>query len=168
MVEVRYEIESSLELGLRFEIFPDQLHDDLLEEITALGREAYDAAAVTVPRRTGRLASQERIRIFDQPERVAAVVDFDGGDAKGNDAAKAGALEYGSRGDPLDIHAHVRRVESAFRRPYEYLVHAYTRVPNIAEHRFARRVVDQIRGEAVSRLEAVIERRVDALNKELK
>lgn len=167
MVNVRYEIESSLDLGIRFDEFPSDLHDDLLHEIEALGHEAFDEAAALVPRRTGKLASMERLRIIDQPTRVAAIVDFDGPGSTGNDARKAGALEYGSRGRPIDINSHLRRVESAFRRPYEYLVAAYERTPDIAEHRFTRRVVDRMRGEAVQRIEAVVARRVDELNKEL-
>lgn len=162
---IHYSIDRPLEIGLRFEEFPTELHDDLLAEITALGREAFAGVAARLPRGNGKLADQQRMRIIDEQGRIAAIVDF-AGDA--DDARKAGALEYGSRGRPIAVRAHQRRQTHVFERhlaaPRQVLVDAYDRRPHLQERRFIRGTADAIRAQAVERIQAVVSKAVEHAN----
>lgn len=167
---VHFQITGSVETGLRFEQFPNDLRAALRGEIEALGREAFGQVAARVPRATGRLASQERLSIWEGPEFISARVDFDGAGAESNDHRKAGALEYGSRGKPIPIRAHQRRITTAWGKrltaPLDRLVEAYERVPHVAARDFVRDVTAKMRGEALDRLEAVASQAVDKANKD--
>ncbi|MDR3449506.1 MAG: hypothetical protein P4M15_07155 [Alphaproteobacteria bacterium] len=165
---VRFDHTTPLAVALKFEQFPDQLREELLATVSALATEAFGQVAARVPRRTGRLASQERIAIKDEPTRVSARVDFDGGDAQGGDFAKGGALEYGSKGEPVDYAGYTRQQDHVWNKrlsaPIDVLIGALTRTPTIAPQNFVRSVAASMQSEAVERLNAVADRAIEKLN----
>jgi len=162
---LNFRLEGDVAAGLRFEEFPNDLRDALKGEIEALGREAFTKVAARVPRKTGRLASQERLRLVEGENYVTAIVDFGGADAQGQDHAKAGALEYGSKGKAVAVRAYERRIDRVFGRalaaPMDRLVKAYNRTPKVAERDFVRGAVQDMRPEIIQRLEAVVARAAD-------
>lgn len=165
--QVRIDIAGDRQAGLRFEDFPDDLHDDLRGEIDALSRELLSRIEAAVPSKTGTLRSQVRLRMFDQEDRIRGYIDIDG--RKGStDYAKAGALEYGSRGKPTKVSAHRMKLDHFWDHrlaaPTNVLVEAYERTPTIAEHSFMRGPLAAMRPEIVSRLTGVIERAVADAN----
>jgi hypothetical protein len=165
--EVRIGIDGDRQIGLRFEEFPDHLHDDLRGEIDALSRELFGRIEAQVPSNTGKLRSQVRLRMFDQEDRIRGYIDI-AGDKGSTDHAKAGALEYGSRGKPAKVGAHQMKLDHFWRTrlaaPISVLVDAYTRTPNIAEHAFMRGPLDAMRPEILARLNAAVEQAVAAAN----
>lgn len=159
--EVRIDIAGDRQAGLRFEDFPDHLHDDLRSEINSLSNELLGRIEAAIPSRTGTLRSQVRLRMYDQDDRIRGYIDIDA--RKGStDHAKAGALEYGSRGKPTKVGAHQMRLDHFWDHqlaaPTTVLVEAYERTPNITEHSFMRGPLGAMRPEIVQRLTGVVER----------
>jgi hypothetical protein len=165
--QVRIDIAGDRQTGLRFEDFPDDLHDDLRSEIDSLSRELLSRIEAAVPSKGGTLRSQVRLRMFGQEDRIRGYIDIDG--RKGStDYAKAGALEYGSRGKPTKVGAHQMKLDHFWDHrlaaPTNVLVDAYSRTPNIAEHSFMRGPLAAMRPEIVQRLTGVVERAVADAN----
>jgi hypothetical protein len=156
---VKIDLDGERMVGLRFEEFPDDLHDALLGEINAISNELFARVQAATPSKTGELRSQERLRIFDQEERIRGYISIAGGSNSGA-YAKAGALEYGSKGKPVDVRSHTKRLdhfwENRLRAPINVLVEAYSRTPNIAERNFMRGPLDAMAPEILSRLNRVI------------
>ena len=101
---VRIDVTGDRQVGLRFDAFPDALYEDLKTEIDALATELYARIEAATPSRTGLLRSEERVRLFADPNRISGYVDIAG--AKGSqDFAKAAALEYGAHGQAAGGHA---------------------------------------------------------------
>jgi hypothetical protein len=165
--EVRIDIAGDRQAGLRFEDFPDHLHDELRGEIDALSHELLSRIEALVPEKSGTLRSQVRLRMFDQEDRIRGYIDIDG--RKGStDYAKAGALEYGSRGKPTKVSAHQMKLDHFWAHrlasPTNVLVDAYSRTPTIAEHSFMRGPLAAMRPEIVQRLTGVVERAIADAN----
>lgn len=165
--QIRIDIEGDRQSGLRFEEFPDHLHDEFLAEINSLSNELANRIEAAAPSKTGTLRSQVRLRMFDQEDRIRGYIDIEG--RKGStDFAKAGALEYGSKGKPTKISAHNMRLDHYWNHrlaaPTTVLVEAYERTPDIAEHSFMRGPLAAMRPEILKRLTDVVERAVADAN----
>lgn len=158
-LEIRYDRVTLTTAAVRFDEFPNALRADLLVAINDLAAEAFARVAARVPRRTGRLAAQEQIDLKNEPDKVSATVNFDGGGAVGNDFAKGGALEYGSTGERFDVKSYTQSRTAAFGRalnaPHETMVRAYQRPGAIAAQAFTRPVFDAMKGPALARINDV-------------
>lgn len=164
---IHIEVTGDRQVGLRFEEFPDELYQQLKAEIEALATELYARVEAATPSRTGRLRSQERLRIFADPNRITGYVDI-AGDKGSQDFAKAAALEYGAHG-PAKVSAHSMRLDhywsTQLTQPESVMVEAYTRTTNIMERAFERGPLGGMEAEVVSRLNAVVEAAAAEANK---
>ena len=162
---IHIDVKGDRQVGLRFETFPDALYDELRQEITALANELFGRVAAATPELTGKLRSQERLRIFADPNRITGYVDIAGGKGS-NDYAKAGALEYGSKGKPTKVSAHHMRLDHHWSimlaAPETVMVtklgEDYSRTPNIEEFAFERGPLEAMQPEILARLSAVVEK----------
>lgn len=162
MDAIRIDVTGDRQVGLRFEQFPDALYEDLRKEIDALSIELLTRVEAATPDRTGQLRSQERLRLFTDPNRITGYVDITG--TKGSqDFAKAGALEYGAH-RATKVSAHEMKLDHHWSlklaAPEMVLVAAYARTPNIEEFAFERGPLAAMQPEIVSRLNAVVEKAV--------
>lgn len=167
---IRIDIEGDRQAGLRFEEFPDDLRDDLRAEIDALSNELFGRIEGAVPRLSGDLAGKVRRQMFVDKDKITGRVTIDGkGSGKGSDFAKAGALEYGSTGKKFKVAAHSAKLNHLWSErlaaPMTVLVKAHERPSTIREHAFMRGPLRAMQGEAVARLNAVVERAVDVANR---
>ena len=167
---INIEITGDRTIGLKFDEFPDQIYEDLHREINALANEAFAREAALLPVRSGRMASQERVRVFPDKNRITGYVDFDGqGSGSGSDYANIGALEYGSKGTSVSVAEHTSQLDHVWNRhlaaPLAVLIKAFDRTPNIGEHDFARGTITSMQGEVTSRLNAVVAKAADEFNK---
>lgn len=153
-------------VGLRFDAFPDSLRGELLREINALANELLARVEAATPSLTGQLRSEERVRIFNDPDHIKGEVDI-AGERGSQDFAKAAALEYGAHG-PAKVRAHGMRLDHAWAEklnaPITVMVEAYTRTANILEAAFERGPLAQMAPEAIARLTAVVEKTVAEAN----
>jgi hypothetical protein len=168
MDTVRIDVANARQVALRFDEFPNELYADLRAEIDKLAVELFARVQAATPDATGKLRSQERVRVFADPKRITGYVDI-GTDGSRNDAVKAAALEYGSKGKPAKISAHSMQLDHVWSNrlnaPMTVMVKQYDRTPNIAERAFERGPLAQMQPEVASRLNAVVERAVAAANK---
>ena len=160
-MDIHATVTGDRQVGLRFDAFPDALHDDLLAAIGALGQQLDDMVLAAEPDLTGRLRSETRLRIFDDKTRIKAEVDVSA------EQAKAGALEYGAH-RATKVGAHHMRLDHAWRRalsePMDVLVADYTRTPDIAEVDFLRGPLGEMSPQIIERLNAVVASRAKATN----
>lgn len=159
MDSFKVDITGARRVGLRFEQFPDELYEALREEIEALTIELLERVKAATPDRTGRLRSQERMRLFADKDRITGYVDVAG--ARGSqDYAKAGALEYGAH-RPTKVDAHNMRLDhywaTKLSAPETVLVSAYTRTPHIEEFSFERGPLAAMAPEITERLNEIVE-----------
>lgn len=166
MDAIRFDVTGVRQVGLRFDEFPDGLYEDLRQEIDALSIELFARVEASTPERTGLLRSEERVRLFTDPNRITGYVDVEG--AKGSqDFAKAGALEYGAH-SPTKVSGHSMSLDHYWAHklaaPETVLVGAYTRTPDIAEVAFERAPLAQMQPEIVARLNAAVEKAVAEAN----
>lgn len=170
MDSIHINVANTRQVGLRFDTFPDALYDGLRSEIDALSNELFARVRAATPDRTGRLRSQERLRLFTDKDRITGYIDIAGeGSGKNSDFAKAGALEYGTRGRPNDVSAHSMKLDhywsTKLHRPVTVLVGALQRTPNIAAWSFERGPLAAMQPEVASRLTAVVEKSVAEANR---
>jgi hypothetical protein len=166
MDSIHIDVTGARQVGLRFEEFPDALYAELRVEVDALSAELFAQIEAATPVKTGRLRSQERLRLFTDPTRITGYVDIAA--PKGSSAfAKAGALEYGAH-RPTKVSAHSMRLDHVWSQrlaaPETVLVSAYSRTPDIAEHAFERGPLAAMAPEIVSRLKAVVDKAVKEAN----
>ena len=165
---IHFDVTGTRQVGLRFDQFPDALHDDLRNTIDTLSKELFARVEAATPSLTGRLRSQERVRLFDDGSRITGYVDIAGeGSGKGSDFAKAAALEYGAH-QSAKVSAHAMKLDHAWANmlaePITVLVKAFTRKPNIAEHAFERGPLAEMQPEIIERLNAVIAKATQQAN----
>lgn len=166
--QIRIELDGDRQTGLRFEEFPDAMHDALRNEIDEISHELMVRIEAAIPQKSGKLRSQVRLRMFDEEDRIKGYIDI-AGEKGSTDYAKAGALEYGSKGKPVSVSAHAMRLDHFWHHrlnaPITVLTEAYQRTPTIAEHSFMRGSLAAMRPEIISRLTGVIENTVDEANR---
>jgi hypothetical protein len=167
MDTIHIDVTGARQVGLRFEEFPDALYAELRGEVDALSAELFAHIEAATPDRTGRLRSEERVRLFTDPNRITGYVDIAGTKAGALEYAKAGALEYGAH-QATQVKAHSMRLDHNWAEklaaPMTVLVSAYSRTPDIAEHAFERGPLAAMAPEIVSRLNAVVEKAVKEAN----
>jgi hypothetical protein len=158
MDAIHANITDARKVELLFETFPDVLYSDLRVEVDALTLELLARIESVTPDRTGALRSQERARLFTDPNRITGQIDIAG--TKGSqDFAKAGALEYGAH-RATKVAAHSMKLDhywsTKLAEPEMVMVDAYTRTPDIAEYAFERGPLAEMAPEIIARLEAVV------------
>jgi hypothetical protein len=142
---------------LRFDQFPKAAHDRLYEALTQIEQQLEAAVIAAEPTRSGMLRSQTGGRVYDHENRIAAVVGVRA--ESGNDARKAAALEYGSKGTSIAVQAHLMTLDHIWRRaisPIAVDVPEYMRRPMIAPHEFLRGPVDAIRSTAIAQMQDAV------------
>ena len=142
-------------VALQFDHFPEALRAELLKPIKSLTDQLYAKIRAIVPKgKTGKLASEVIEQIFNDPDQVSGRVTFDA------DFAKAGALEWGAH-RVTKVREHPQRLDHAWRRslnsPLTVLIAAYSRTPNIAEHRMLRGPLAAMSGEAITELQQAVD-----------
>jgi|SRR5581483_6594091 len=152
-MDVHAVVTGDRQVALRFEEFPDALYQDLKAEIETLTDELYALVVAATPARTGRLRSEERARVFADPQHIKGQVTVTG------EFAKAGALEYGAH-RPTRVRSHPMRLDhawgQAFAEPETVIVEAFTRTPNIEAYAFERGPLDEMQPQIIAGLEAVV------------
>jgi hypothetical protein len=83
------------ELGLRFDVFPDQARKKLEERIRGLTEQLDERVAAAAPVRTGKLRTEIASRTFSGQQRVAGYVSVYAPGVP-TEYPKAATLEYGS------------------------------------------------------------------------
>lgn len=167
MDAIRISVTGDRQVGLRFDEFPQVLYADLRREIETLSAQLFAAVEADTPSKTGLLHSQERLRLFTDPNRITGYVDIAG--TKGSqDFAKAGALEYGAH-RATKVSAHSMRLDHHWAlklaEPETVMVQAFTRTPHIAEHAFERGPLKAMEPEVIARLNAVVQKAVAETNR---
>lgn len=163
MADIRFDVTGDRQVGLRFDAFPDGLYQDLLDEITKDTRQLFAAIQALTPRRTGKLAGEERMRVFQSKDRITGQIDIDA--PKGSEEfAKAGALEYGAHRARGLLKTHPMKLDHFWSNkldaPITVMVEAHARPPNVAEVAFERGPLAAMGPEIAARLNAVVEKRV--------
>lgn len=142
---------------LQFEKFPDFAHDRLLACMQDIERRLEDAVHAAEPSRSGLLKLLTGGRVYDHGDRIAAVVGVRADDP--NQAKKAAALEYGSRGTPIAIAAHQMRLSHFWAMEVaarQVEVPGYSRTPTLAADNFLRGPLAAIQAGAFSEMQAAI------------
>jgi hypothetical protein len=167
MNTIHIDVTGAQDVGLRFEEFPDALYEALRQEIDALSIELYARVEAATPTRTGLLRSEERVRLFTDPNSIKGQVYIDAGKVSGGEYAKAGALEYGAH-RATKVKKHDMQLDHYWSHllaaPETVVVEAFTRTPNIQEHAFERGPLEAMRPEILARLNAVVEKTAAAAN----
>jgi hypothetical protein len=166
MDSIKIDVTGDRLVGLRFDEFPTDLHDALLEQIEGLTSELLGRVRARIPRKTGDLSGKLRQRVFDDEHKITGRVDIFSDDPQ--DHRKAGALEYGSKGRPVKVKGHSMKLDHFWKdklaAPITVLTKAYNRVPTIAEHAFERGALAAMQPTVLSTLNAVVERAVQKAN----
>lgn len=129
-------VEGDRKVALKFDTFPADLHDALLEVITRDTKDLEQRVKAATPVLTGKLRSEISSAVFDDKTKITGAV-FVAGQDKG-DYAKAGALEYGAHGT-AKVKAHSSTLDHVFGQsidPMDVMVAAYTRQTNILATKF--------------------------------
>jgi len=150
------EIKGDQRAILRFEQFPAAAHDRLLTTLRQIEQRLESAVKSAEPMRSGMLYSETGGTVYDHGNRIAAVV---GVRAKGTEAAKAGALEWGAhRG--VTVKAHAMGLDHFWSRLVSRRIVSvpdYNRIPNIAEVRFLRGPIEAMREEFIAEMRAALD-----------
>lgn len=152
--DIGIEIDGERRVGLKFDEFPRQAHDGLLKRITKLTDRLESLILGRIPRRSGKLRSEVRKKVYDDKNRISGRVDIRA------EFAKAAALEYGARRS-TKVREHPQKLDhfwaKKLERPTDVIVSAYSRTPNIKESRFLRGPLAQLQPEVVEDLREEIE-----------
>lgn len=135
-------------VALRFDKFPERVHSELLERITALTEKLRDRVIAAEPERTGKLKAHTTSSIEDRATRIVGRVTITG------EFGKAGALEYGAHATTR-VKAHLARLDHVFGKmiePTMVMVAAHSRHVNIAEHKFLRGPLAAMQEEIIESL----------------
>ena len=157
---IHFDVKGIREVGLRFEQFPAELHDQIKAEIDALSKQLFAMVNAATPSKTGRLRSQEWLKLFDDGDSIKGAVYIAGqGSGKNSDFAKAGALEYGAH-MPFEVAAHAMKLDHAWANqlanPLTVQVKSHPRKPNVPEFAFERGPLAAMQPEIIERLNAVV------------
>lgn len=147
------ELTNERRAGLLFDRLPKNAHAGILERITSLTRQLEARILGVIPTGKGKLASQVRAFVDDRQTKISGKVKVIAGNSK-SDHGKAAALEYGAHGR-FTVAAHQRTISTVFGRavaPTVAFVEAYSRTANIAEHRFLRGPLAEMRAQIAAEL----------------
>lgn len=166
MDPIHIEVTGDRQVGLRFEEFPDDLYEGLRRKVEAFSNELFARVVASTPELTGLLRSEERVRLFTDPNRITGYVDIAA--VKGSqDFAKAAALEWGAHASTA-VKAHPMRLDhhwdQLLAEPETVLVADYNRTPDIAEHAFERGPLAEMQPEIIAGLNEVVEKSVAEVN----
>jgi len=163
-VTISVEITGDRQVGLKFEEFPRQAHDRLLETITKMTDRLEAAVLGSEPFLTGKLRSTTVEKVYsDNPDRIAGYVRIIA------DFGKAGALEYGSHrtitvnsrsAGQRGRQGHLR-ILSMFAKASNAVAAAYTRTTNIAAEAFLRNSLGDLEAEFLAELDQAMQEAVD-------
>jgi hypothetical protein len=139
-------------VGLKFDEFPQQLHDALLTRITVLSAELEGRILALVPFKTGKLKAEVERFVDDHDTRIKGSVKVVASDR--NALLKAIALEYGSH----------RRIDVALRSRLngDSIIGAYSRTTNLAAREFLRGPLREMAARVVSELRAAVDEAASA------
>ena len=143
---------------LRFDRFPAAAHDRLLATLQSLEKRLEQAVIAAEPEKSGDLKSLTGGRVYDHGDRIAAVVGVRVTTA--NQARKAAALEYGSRGTSITVSAHTAKLDHLWSRaisPISVNVPAFSRTPNITARRFLRDPIKALHDIALAEMRAALD-----------
>jgi hypothetical protein len=143
---------------LRFERFPAAAHDRLLATLKSLEKRLEAAVLAEEPEKSGKLKSLTGGRVYDHGDRIAAVVGVRVTNA--NQARKAAALEYGSRGTSITVSAHTAKLDHLWSRaisPISVNVPSFNRTPTITAKRFLRGPIQVLHDEAIAEMRAALD-----------
>lgn len=146
-------VSGERDVAARLDELPDRVHQRLVEPITRLTRRLLGLYQAAEPSRTGKLRQETVSHVEVSRDLVRGRVTVAASTA--NEFAKAGALEYGAHGT-AHVAAFERRGHAPYGAPADQMVAAYSRHLDLAEHRFARGALDEMRGEIKETLEAAI------------
>jgi len=156
MPEFGIEIDGERRVALRFEQFPERARAALQARIAALTAELYGRVEGAEPERTGRLKGETEPFVDQRADRVVGRVKVV---ARGSsEHGKGAALEYGAHGSAR-VTAHSQSLSHFWGRlvaPREVFVRAYSRRLDIAERRYLRGPLDEMRGEIIEELRAAL------------
>lgn len=166
MTTFSIEITGDREARLRLDAFPDNVYDRMVVAMQGIEQRLEAAIIAAEPSRTGALRAITGGTVYhDNPNRIAAVVGVRADNA--NDAKKAGALEYGSRGNSVAMAAHQAKLDHLWSRaiaPITVSVGPHSRVPNITAQRFLRGPIDAMRNQAFADLRAALDAATEEAN----
>src|ERR1700686_275744 len=95
-MQIGLDIITDRRVGVKFDVFPKQAHDAILQRITSVTEQLRGMVEAAAPKQTGRLAMEISSRVLESENRITGMVGVSGGTP--NDYAKAAALEYGAHG----------------------------------------------------------------------
>jgi hypothetical protein len=157
MADFGIELVNDQRVNLRFDRFPEAVHDRLLATLKSLEARLEAAVLAAEPSATGRMRSLSGGRVYDHGNRIAAVVGVRTDNE--SDARKAAALEYGSH-RALQVRAHEAKLAHFWNRavnPIMVEVRAHSRTPNIQQQRFLRDPIQAMRADAIAEMRAALD-----------
>lgn len=154
-MDIGIEITGARQVELKFEQFPKEAHDAILQRIKSLTSRLAARIRGAVPKGpTHKLENDILVQIFDDGDRISGRVSIS------DDFAKAGALEYGAhRSTKVDKHSMSldHFWSQILDRPMQVVVSAYTRTPNITEHKFLRGPLATMDEEVITEIREAVE-----------
>lgn len=148
-------VEGDRRIEQKFDQFPQSVHSKLYGSISSIIARLAAKVRTSVPKRTGKLASEVHSEVKDSRDRITGVVGFSA------EFAKAGALEYGGTGKPFKVRAHELRLDHVFANrlgsPLRVMVDAHSRPTHLIARRFERNSLEQMRAEIENDLRDVVE-----------
>jgi hypothetical protein len=156
MPEFGIELAGDREIDLRFETFPERARAALEARIGGLTQSLLARVKGDEPEKSGRLKGETVAGVRSSKYRVTGTVRVAARDQ--SEFGKAGALEYGSKGD-VQVRAHAIQLGHVFHRliaPTAVLVAAYTRQPAIAARRYLEEPLAGMREEAIEAMREAI------------
>lgn len=148
------EIDGDRLVALRFEQFPERARAAIANRLGSITQRLLARVQGTEPSRTGRLRSETQSSVAARGDRISGRVFVDASRGGEGEHGKAGALEYGAHGT-AHVGAHAMQLSHIYNEmmePREVLVAAYDRRVNIAERRFLRGPLDEMRSEIIEEL----------------
>lgn len=156
-------LEGERAVTLRLEKFTADVHARLLETMRSLEQRLEAAVIAAEPNLTGALRAITGGRVYEHDTRIAAVV---GVRAQGTqEAGKASALEYGSKGTAFAVRAHHATLWHVYARaiaPMTVEVADHTRIGTIDPRRFLRSAVDGLKTTAIAEMRRALDQAVSS------
>lgn len=145
-------ITGDRELALRFDKFPQEARGRIEERITSLIGRLQDRVEAAAPRKTGKLRSEIKARVYTSTNRVAGYVSVYAPGAPG-EYAKAATLEYGS---DKPRRAFASRAASRLASGRRRIVSRLSKPVHIEAFRYLRGPFEELTPEFQAELEAAI------------